>query len=79
MKSGKCPKCKSANVSRCRSAAVQAAPGGGYYDNAVETEIYGCNDCHYTETYLSDEKYRQPLEGYERWERVSAMASGPFR
>ena len=79
MKSGKCPKCNQRNVSKSGSAVAQDAEGGGKRLGGIETVVYGCSDCHYTETYLLDSEYPKPLDSYEGWERVSPPASGPFR
>ena len=78
MKSGKCPKCSQRNVSKCVSAE-DLGVGSSLHMGGLDTVIYGCGDCHYTETYLSDEDRAVPLEEREGWERVSAPSAGPFR
>jgi predicted nucleic-acid-binding Zn-ribbon protein len=86
MKSGKCPKCNQRNISRCRSEAPtlhMPSPEKSYLPRKMEipaqTFIYACNECRYTETYLSDSDLKGPLHSHVGWEQVSGPSQGPFR
>jgi len=69
MKSGKCPKCGSANV-RCKLGAGKHGhhgriPSGGGFDVGIPVNRYVCAECGFVETYVDDAKARARVA--EKW------------
>jgi len=69
MKSGKCPKCGSANV-RCKLGAGKIGhhgriPSGGGFDVGMPVNRYVCAECGFVETFVDDAKARARVA--EKW------------
>jgi ssDNA-binding Zn-finger/Zn-ribbon topoisomerase 1 len=75
MKSGKCPKCGSADV-RCSTGVKSRADGhtgviqigGGFVPHTAQLDSYVCISCGYVESYISDQEKLAMIA--ERWPRA---------